>query len=362
MGRRTPLYQTHLQHGARMVDFAGWDMPLHYGSQLQEHRRVRERAGLFDVSHMTTVDVRGKVARDFLRRLLANDVARLGAPGQALYSAMLNERGGVIDDLIVYALADDAYRLVLNCATHERVLPWITRQAGSAGVTVREWTDGAIVAVQGPGALAAMQSAFGAAAAPLAALPAFGFVWMDTWLVARTGYTGEDGFEIMLPAEAAADCWRALTARDVGPAGLAARDTLRLEAGLNLHSHEMDEDISPLEANMAWTIAWEPQARNFIGRAALEELRQKGGYLKLVGLVMTQPGVLRAGQLVRVAGSPKVGVITSGIYSPTLGHAIALARIPDVGASEAVVDIRGRLAPVRVVRPPFVRNGKKVYN
>ncbi|MBK9428747.1 MAG: glycine cleavage system aminomethyltransferase GcvT [Gammaproteobacteria bacterium] len=362
MGRRTPLYDTHIRHGARMVDFAGWDMPLHYGSQLIEHRCVREQAGLFDVSHMTTVDVSGGGARDFLRRLLANDVARLTTPGAALYSAMLNEKGGVIDDLIVYALADDSYRLVLNCATHERVLPWITRQASGQRVTVREQTDGAIIAVQGPAALAAMQGAFGAAAAALVSLPAFSSCRIGDWLVARTGYTGEDGFEIMLPADAAEDCWRALVAQGVRPAGLAARDTLRLEAGLNLHSHEMDEDVTPLEANMAWTLVWDPETRHFIGRTALEELRQRGGYLTLAGLVMTKPGVLRAGQLVRVAGSPQIGVITSGTYSPTLGHAIALARIPDIGAREAVVDIRGRPAPVRVVRPPFVRHGKKVYN
>ncbi len=343
-----------------MVAFAGWEMPLHYGSQLQEHHAVREQVGLFDVSHMTVLDVTGAAALDWLRLLLANDVARLPAPGAALYSAMLNERGGIIDDLIVYRL-ETGYRLVCNAATRGRVNEWIARQARGRAVKVIEWTDGAIIAVQGPAARAALGRVLPGHAAAIAALAPFRTLWCGDWLVARTGYTGEDGFEILLPAAAATSCWRSLQAAGGRPAGLAARDTLRLEAGLNLHGHEMDEDISPLEANMGWTVAWEPATRNFIGRVALDELRRSGDYQVLTGLVMTQPGVLRAGQLVRLPGTTETGVITSGTYSPTLGHAIALARVPQVEAQIALVDIRGRQAPVRVVRPPFVRHGRKVY-
>ena len=361
MSRRTPLYDVHVAAGARMVAFAGWEMPLHYGSQLQEHHAVREHVGLFDVSHMTVLDITGSGAEDWLRLLLANDVARLQAPGAALYSAMLNERGGIIDDLIAYRL-ESGYRLVCNAATRTRVNEWIGRQARGRAVAVSERTDSVMIAVQGPAATTTLCGILSRHAATLEALAPFRAVWCDAWLVARTGYTGEDGFEIMLPAAAAAACWRALQDAGCRPAGLAARDTLRLEAGLNLHGHEMDEDISPLEANMAWTVAWEPPSRNFVGRVPLEELRRKGGYQVLTGLVMTQPGVLRAGQLVRVPGTPETGVITSGTYSPTLGHAIALARVPPVAAQQALVDIRGRQAPVRIVRPPFVRHGKKVYN
>lgn len=361
MGQRTPLYGSHVAAGARMVDFAGWELPLHYGSQLQEHHRVRAHAGLFDVSHMTILDVAGTDARDWLRELLANDVARLQVPGAALYGAMLNERGGIIDDLIVYRL-EEGHRLVCNAATRARVLEWIGRQARGRRVEIRPRTDTAMIAVQGPAAAATLRSVLRPCPTQFDTLAPFHAAWCDGWLIARTGYSGEDGFEIMLPAAAAAACWAALAAAGASPAGLAARDTLRLEAGLNLHGHEMDEDVSPLEANLGWTVSWEPAARNFIGRAALAELRARGDYQVLTGLVMTQPGVLRAGQLVRLPGTTETGVITSGTYSPTLGHAIALARVPQVEARQALVDLRGRQAPVRIVRPPFVRHGKKVYN
>ena len=361
MNRRTPLYEIHVAAGARMVEFAGWEMPLHYGSQLQEHHAVRGHAGLFDVSHMTILDVTGSHAERWLRELLANDVARLPTAGTAHYGAMLNERGGVIDDLITYRL-EDRYRLVCNAATRSRVLEWIERQSRNRTVTVVERTGTAMIAVQGPQAAATLAGVLRQYAGRLDALEPFHATWFGDWLVARTGYTGENGFEIMLPGDAAQACWKALAATGARPAGLGARDTLRLEAGLNLHGHEMDEDVSPLEANMGWTVAREPYDRNFMGRAALEALRDSGDHQILTGLVMTQPGVLRAGQLVHLPGTDEPGVITSGTYSPTLGHAIALARVPHIEAHQALVDIRGRRAPVRIVRPPFVRHGKKVYN
>ncbi len=361
MSQRTPLYDIHIAAGARMVEFAGWELPLHYGSQLQEHHDVRDRAGLFDVSHMTILDVDGADAEAWLRELLANDVAGLREPGTALYSAMLNERGGVIDDLIAYRL-DDRFRLVCNAATRVRVLEWVARQSKGRAVTVAEKDDTAMLALQGPLAAATLREVLRQYRRQLDALHPFHAAWCGDWLVARTGYTGENGFEILLPATMAPACWKALVAAGARPAGLGARDTLRLEAGLNLHGHEMDEDVSPLEANMGWTVAWDPDDRNFCGRTALEALRDSGEYHVLTGLVMTQPGVLRAGQLVYLAGTGEPGVITSGTYSPTLGHAIALARVPRVAVREALVDIRGRRAPVRIVRPPFVRHGKKVYN
>ncbi|WP_308365411.1 MULTISPECIES: glycine cleavage system aminomethyltransferase GcvT [unclassified Microbulbifer] len=361
MGNRTPLYDTHVAMGGKMVDFGGWDMPLHYGSQLDEHNRVRGDAGMFDVSHMTVVDIAGDGARDYLRRLLANDVAKLdGNPGKALYSGMLNERGGVIDDLIVY-LEESSYRLVVNCATREKDLAWMNRQAESFNVTLSERPELAMVAIQGPEALDKAKEALGIEwIAAIDDLDIFQGVARGDWFVARTGYTGEDGLEIMLPGEDAPGFWRALADAGVAPCGLGARDTLRLEAGMNLYGHEMDEGTSPLVANMAWTIAWLPEERDFIGRAPLEKEKAEGIKEKLVGLVLKERGVLRAGQPVVVNGDGGRGIITSGTFSPTLGHSIALARVPVTVGGTAEVEIRNKLVPVKVVKPCFVRNGKSV--
>ena len=363
MAQQTPLFEQHTQCGARMVDFHGWMMPLHYGSQLDEHHAVRTDAGMFDVSHMTIVDLKGSRSREFLRYLLANDVAKLTKPGKALYTGMLNASGGVIDDLIVYYFTEDFFRLVVNSATREKDLSWISQHAEpySIDITVRD--DLSLIAVQGPHAQEKAASLFTDAQreAVSGMKPFFGVEAGDLF-IATTGYTGEAGYEIALPNEKAADFWQGLLNAGVKPCGLGARDTLRLEAGMNLYGQEMDEGVSPLAANMGWTIAWEPQDRDFIGRDALEQQREKGTE-QLVGLVMTEKGVLRNELPVHFTdaqGNVQKGVITSGTFSPTLGYSIALARVPAGIGETAVVQIRNREMPVKVTKPVFVRAGKAV--
>jgi aminomethyltransferase len=358
MAQQTVLIGKHIEAGAKVVDFHGWDMPLHYGSQIEEHHAVRTDAGMFDVSHMTIVDLTGERTREFLRYLVANDVAKLTVPGKALYTGMLNAAGGVIDDLIVYFMTETFFRLVVNSATRENDLAWINAQAKAFDITVTERPEFAMIAVQGPNAKAKVATLLNEEQkAAVAGMKPFFGVQTGNLFIATTGYTGEDGYEISLPNEAAPDFWQKLLDAGVKPAGLGARDTLRLEAGMNLYGQDMDETVSPLAANMGWTIAWEPSDRNFIGRSALEAQRAAGSY-KLVGLVMEQKGVLRHGQKVIVAGGE--GEITSGTFSPTLGYSIAMARVPASVGDSAEVDIRGKLVPVKVVKPSFVRMGKKV--
>ncbi|WP_312255030.1 glycine cleavage system aminomethyltransferase GcvT [Stutzerimonas nitrititolerans] len=357
MGQRTPLYDQHLALGAKMVDFGGWDMPLHYGSQVEEHHQVRRDCGVFDVSHMTVVDVAGAQAKAYLRRLLANDVARLAQVGKALYSAMLNEQGGVIDDLIVY-LTDEGYRLVVNASTRDKDLAWMRAQASGFEVRIDERADLAMLAIQGPQARTRMMDLVTQPrAALIQELKPFQGLAAGDWFIGRTGYTGEDGLEIILPAEQAPDFFSELVGAGISPIGLGARDTLRLEAGLNLYGQDMNEEVSPLAANMGWTIAWEPAERAFVGRGALEEQRERSEQPKLVGLVLEERGVLRAHQVVRVNGIGE-GEITSGSFSPTLGKSIALARVPANTGERAEVEIRNKWYPVRVVQPTFVRHGK----
>lgn len=360
MGLRTPLYDRHLALGAKLVDFGGWDMPLHYGSQIDEHHRVRRHAGVFDVSHMRVVDVTGPDARHFLRRLLANDVDRLKRPGKALYSVMLNPEGGVIDDLIVYLLGDSRYRLVVNCGTAEKDLAWMADQSRGLELNLAARDDLAILAVQGPEAIPLVKAVLAEAGALIDGLEPFSAASAGDVFIARTGYTGEDGVELIIPAHTAAALWDALLAAGVSPVGLGARDTLRLEAGMNLYGNDMDEATSPLEANLGWTIAWEPAERAFIGRGALEAQRAAGVARKLVGLVMRERGVLRAHQTVTSEAVPGSGEITSGTFSPSLGHAIALARVPVAFSGTALVDIRGKPVPVTLVKPCFVRRGQAV--
>ncbi|TKA93354.1 glycine cleavage system aminomethyltransferase GcvT [Halopseudomonas bauzanensis] len=360
MGSRTPLYDHHLAAGARMVDFGGWDMPLHYGSQIEEHHQVRRDVGVFDVSHMAVVDVAGADAKAWLQYLLANDVARLSETGKALYTAMLNDNGGILDDLIVYR-TDDGYRLVLNAGTRDKDLAWMRQQVGEFAVTITERIELAMLAVQGPRARELCASVVSdSRAALISILKPFEGQPEGTWFLARTGYTGEDGLEIMLPADEAPDLWQALNDAGCKPCGLGARDTLRLEAGLNLYGADIDEQTSPLAANMGWTIAWEPADRDFIGRPALEAQRQAGDQPRQVGLVLNERAVLRAHQTVIVDGVG-AGEITSGSFSPTLGCSIALARVPAATGNTAKVEIRGKQLEVRVIRPGFVRNGKQIF-
>ena len=365
MGLKTPLYDTHVANGAKIVDFGGWDMPLHYGSQIEEHHAVRRDAGMFDVSHMAIVDLSGGRVRDFLRYLLANDVARLKTIGKALYSCMLLPSGGVIDDLIVYFMSETWYRMVVNAGTRDKDLAWIRRHAADFDVTVALRKDLAMIAVQGPNARR-KAAALLAPQQQLAALelkPFFGAPF-GSWFVARTGYTGEDGFEIMMPVADAKDAWSRLLAQGVKPAGLGARDTLRLEAGMNLYGNDMDEDFHPLESGLAWTVAFEPADRDFIGREALERVRREGGR-ELVGLVLEERGVLRSHQKVLISGADATGhegEVTSGTFSPTLNRSIALARIPKTSQRAVQVEIRGKWHAARIVKPPFVRHGKALID
>jgi aminomethyltransferase len=361
MTEKTVLNDIHRASGARMVDFGGWDMPINYGSQIEEHHAVRRDAGMFDVSHMTVVDLHGPRTREFLRHLLANSVDKLKVQGKALYSCMLNEQGGVIDDLIVYFFDEAHFRLVVNAATRAKDLAWIERQARPFGVEVKERPDFAMVAVQGPNARAKVIGLLHEVDRPrieklgrFAAAAAQGPHGMPLF-IARTGYTGEDGFEIIVPAEHAVALWQALADAGVKPAGLGARDTLRLEAGMNLYGQDMDETVSPWEANLGWTIALD-EGRDFIGRKALEAQKAAGVPRVMVGLVLDEKGVLRHGQKVLTAHGE--GEILSGSFAPTLDKAVAFARIPAGEPGDVRVDIRGREVPVRVVKYPFVRDGR----
>ncbi|MCD6039896.1 MAG: gcvT [Gammaproteobacteria bacterium] len=357
MGKKTPLYLSHLAANAKMVDFAGWDMPLHYGSQVQEHHYVRRDAGMFDVSHMTIVDVKGQDVIAYLHYLLANNIDKL-IPGKAFYTCMLNNQGGVVDDLIVYKIADDFYRLVVNSATRDKDLNWLNEHAKKYTIMLEERTDLAILAIQGCKVKNKITAIFNPEdLRSILALKPFHFVTIDSFFIARTGYTGEDGFEIIVPAKAVSALWERLITAQIHPCGLGARDTLRLEAGLNLYGTDMDEKVTPLESNLGWTVAWEPKERHFIGRQALEKQQQQGVTCSLVGLILRESGVLRNHQKVKIEGGGE-GEITSGSFSPTLNKGIALARVPITIGTECQVEIRGKQHTAQVIKPPFVRQGQ----
>jgi aminomethyltransferase len=340
-----------------MVDFGGWDMPVNYGSQIEEHHAVRRDAGLFDVSHMQVLEVEGTGARAFLQAALANDVTKLKTPGKALYSCMLTEEGGVVDDLICYFFREDWFRLVVNAGTAAKDISWLDRlrERSVARVSIRPRRDLSIVAIQGPRARERFWQAYPELRAATEPLGPFSAAIVGDWMVARTGYTGEDGFEVVLPATAVAAFWDKLVAGGARPAGLGARDTLRLEAGMNLYGQDMDDKVSPLDAGLAWTVDLK-SSRDFIGRRSLESRGQNAEFLGL--LLLDSGGVLRAHQKVRTSGGD--GEVTSGTFSPTLGKSIALARLPKgtaVGDTVHVV-VRDKELAARVVKAPFVRHGK----
>jgi len=357
MTKKTILNSAHRELGARMVDFGGWDMPVNYGSQIDEHHDVRKSVGMFDVSHMTVVDVNGAQAKAYLQHLLANDVAKLTRQGKALYSCMLNDDAGIIDDLIVYFLDEQNYRLVVNASTRDKDIAWLEKQSANFDVEINERPALAMIAVQGPKArqkvCPLLPDRLGLSAAEI---KPFSACWHGEWFVGRTGYTGEDGFEIMLPEDKAEGFWKQLLEVGVKPCGLGARDTLRLEAGMNLYGQDMDESKNPLESGLNWTVAWQPAERNFVGRSALETIKETASSDKLVGLLLEEKGVLRGHQAV-VLDDESRGEITSGGYSPTMERSIALARVPASIGETCKIEIRGKLKNATVVKPCFVRQG-----
>jgi aminomethyltransferase len=356
MLKKTCLNSLHVASGAKMVDFGGWEMPLHYGSQIEEHHRVRQEAGVFDVSHMLVIDIDGAAAKDYLRRVLANNVAKLSSPGAALYSCMLNEAGGVIDDLIVYRTGEQSFRLVVNAGAADKDLAWLgaQRNQSNSPLTINPRRDLAMLAVQGPSARARVWQALPGSASVSEALKPFYAAEFGDYFIARTGYTGEDGFEIVLPAARAIPLWQALIDNAVSPVGLGARDTLRLEAGMCLYGQDMDETVSPYECGLRWSVD-SGAGRDFIGKAALLGASSQR---HSIGLVLLDKGVMRSHQ--KILTSAGEGEITSGTFAPTLNRSIALARIPGkVQAGEVIqVQVRDKALRARVTRPPFVRHGK----
>lgn len=359
MSQKTPLYQTHIDLNAKIVDFGGWDMPLHYGSQKDEHHFVRQHAGMFDVTHMTMIDIHGFEARDFLSYLLANDVAKLTETGKALYTCMLNEDGGVIDDLICYFFDEDFFRLIVNASTRDKDLAWINSQAENFDVQVLERPEATMIAVQGPKAreiaIKELSKIIGLNVDKAMNMKPFNAMDGERFFLARTGYTGEDGVEVTLLADEAIKYWNLLLEAGVKPCGLGARDTLRLEAGMNLYGNDMDESTSPLVSALAWTVAMDDD-RDFCGRDALELEKSKGLKHKLVGLLLEGKGIMRSH--LRVVTEHGDGEITSGGYSPSLERSIAYARIPKAAKGRVQVDIRGRLVDARITKLSFVRKGK----
>lgn len=364
MTQRTPLFDAHTAHNGKIVDFGGWELPVNYGSQIDEHNAVRTDAGMFDVSHMLVTDVTGDNAKVFLQKLLANDVAKLSFVGKALYSGMLNDKGGVIDDLIVYRMneSETAYRIVSNGATHEKDSAHFAKIGEEFGVTLTPRYELAMLAVQGPKAVEKMLAVKPEWADKVNALKPFvGVDLGNDWFVARTGYTGEDGVEVVMPADEAVGFFDELVKAGVTPCGLGARDTLRMEAGMNLYGNDMDDDTSPLEAGMGWTVDLKDESRDFVGKSALVALKNDGIKVRQVGLLLAKGGVLRAGM--EVVTDNGNGITTSGVFSPSLNQSIAIARVPaDFKGETAKVIMRGKELPVRVLKLPFVRNGKKQFD
>jgi aminomethyltransferase len=354
--KQTPLYQMHIESQGKMVDFEGWEMPLNYGSQIEEHHQVRHDAGMFDVSHMSVVDFKGAKAKAFLQILIANDVDKLKTQGKALYSCMLNESGGVVDDLIVYYQNDEYYRMVINAGTTEKDMAWINTRVNGFDVSVERMSDLAMIAVQGPNARAKVFAAMPGLEEVCGELKPFNAASLGGLCITRTGYTGEDGFEIMLPSSAAKFTWKMLLEAGVKPCGLGARDTLRLEAGMSLYGSEMSDEVSPLEAALTWTVDLSNKNRRFVGRDALELLKNKGVKKTIVGLVLEGKGVIRDHQ--KVMTNLGEGEVTSGTFSPTMGKAIALASVPKGSTGQCEIEMRKRQVYAKIVKPLFVRNGK----
>lgn len=358
MLKQTPLHLQHVRSNATMVDFSGWDMPLHYGSQIKEHQQVRKDAGMFDVSHMAVIDLSGKDVQSYLSMLIANDIDKIKDSTKALYTCMLNEKAGVIDDMMVYRLDDELYRIVSNAGCREKDLDWMRSQINQKNVSIKERTDLGILAIQGPQAIAQVLTVVNQdEKSYISQLELFESKYLGDSLIARTGYTGEDGLEMILPAEDLRKLWDRLLNVEVTPCGLGARDTLRLEAGLMLYGQDLDQTHTPLESGLGWTVALQPEQRHFIGREALIEQKKSGVPSKMVGLFLSEKGMIRTGQKVFIQQQAQ-GEVTSGSFSPTLNHSIGLARVSSQANDDCMVEIRGKRVPVKMVKPRFVKQGK----
>lgn len=362
MTQKTALFETHLAASGKMVDFNGWTMPLNFGSQIEEHLMVRKKCGIFDVSHMTFLDFKGPGCKSFLRKILANDIESLLEDGDAIYSAILNESGGVLDDLIVYKMPF-GYRLVINCATKEKVITWIKLhiKEHSLVMTLRE--DLSMLAIQGPNYLTVISQFLSKTLLnKLKDKRAFQGVIEDGILVSKTGYTGEMGVEVMIPSKEAKNTWLQAVESGANPSGLGARDTLRLEAGMNLYGFEMNDEISPLECNMAWTVSLEDKKREFIGKKSFELKKEKGNFHTLKGLRFKDRFIVRSNHEIFLDHHKNVkGVVTSGTYSPTLKKSIALARMPPSDDKICFSEVRGKMIEASIGKPRFVKEGKIIF-
>ena len=375
--RRTPLFEAARAAGGRLVPFAGWEMAVQFAGLVAEHNAVRQSCGVFDISHMGVLSLRGEGVKDALQGLVPSDLFRIG-PGEACYTVLLNDNGGIRDDLIVYdrgrlaAGADpsetDELLLVINAACAEADTAWLRSQLEPQGIAIADRkSDGVLLALQGPEAPARLEALAGV---DLGGLPRFGHRTLRlagtargaaagaSVFVGRTGYTGEDGFELLLERPAGLALWEQLLAEGVAPCGLGARDTLRLEAAMHLYGNEMDAGTTPLEVGLGWLVHLE-MPKPFIGRAVLERQSAEGVGQRLVGLELAGRAIARHGYPVLWNGEP-VGEVTSGSWSPSLGKAIALARVPAAAArlgTELAVEIRGKAEPAVVVKRPFYRRG-----
>jgi aminomethyltransferase len=361
--RRTPLYSLHRELGAKIIDFGGWEMPVQYSGILEEHRAVRERAGIFDVSHMGELEVRGPGAQSALQRITPNDVGKL-EDGRCHYSAFLTDRGTFVDDLLVYRRAADDFLVVVNASNTPKDFEWAADRIGEEATVENRSDDYALLAVQGPLAARLVEKAAGEDPRDLAY---YGFRDMSVFgvpaLVSRTGYTGEDGFELYLPPEHAERVMRGLLeigrAEGVLPCGLGARDTLRLEAKMALYGNDIDDTVTPWEADLGWIVKM--KKGDFVGRDALVAQKAEGIRRKLVGFEMVDRGIARHGYPAKAPHGE--GVVTSGTHSPTLGKPIGLAMLPvddTAVGTEFDAEIRGRAAKARVAPTPFYKRNKEV--
>ena len=350
---KTPLNNAHIELGAKMVNFSHWEMPISYTSLIEEHHAVRNTAGVFDVSHMSIFDFNGGDQVAFFEKIFANDIKKISNEDKAIYGALLNEEGGILDDLIIYH-ANEKFRLVSNCSTREQNRQWYEKHAVEFGVEVVERSDMGILAIQGPDALSKIQSIDGINP-QVNNLQSFGCMFDGDKLYARTGYTGEDGLEIIVPSVDINQFWDQALRLGCTPIGLGARDTLRLEAGLNLYGNDMTIENHPYESNLGWTIDMTDENRQFIGKQALLSIDQSKSQ-KIVGIILRDKGVLRSGY--EVIHDEGKGVVLSGSYSPTLQSSIGLARVDQGYKKDGKVMIRNKMLNIDFVSPRFIERGK----